>query len=302
MSSNPSSPGARASPAPEAEEDDSLNNLDAEIVAASPRASPKAVPEKSTKYQNRDILLFFSKKYYRVPKEHIVFDMGKPFVAKSAEDAKKLHECKSHPAWVSAGVHSRHIVKLKLELDGKTLSGLYISYKIGDEESDDIYVIRALTKVIAKKFYDMWTMSPVEKGGWSEEKRSGDKWKELVADEPRDEAQISPERARYEVVPDPTNVLFARVKKLKITDAAPKAARKKSKAAPPADEDDDDAQSSAAQSSAQSSALVPFRPPAAAAVATPGAGGGGMTMFVNTPGMVTVDLSWLQALIANQRQ
>jgi hypothetical protein len=294
MSSHPPSPGARASPPPDAEEEDSLNNLDAEGVAASPRASPKAVPEKSTKYENRPFLLFFSKKYYRVPKEHVVFDMGRPFVAKSAEDAKKLHECKSHPFWLSTGVHSRHIVKLKLELDGKTLSGLYISYKIGDEESDDIYVIRALTKVIAKKFYDMWT-GPEEKGGWTEEKRSANKWTELIADEPRDEAQISPERARYEVVPDPVNVLFARVKKLKISDAAPKAASKKSKVAPQADEEDDDAQSSAAQSSA----LVPFQPPAAAAMA--GSGGGGMTFFMHTPGQVTISEAYLQHLIANQR-
>lgn len=233
---------------------------------------------KSTKYENREFLLFYQKKYYKVPTEHVVFDMGKPFPVESGEAAHKLHECKSHPTWITAGVHTRHFVKLKFELRGKTQVGFYTTFKIADNESADIYIIRALHKTISKKFYDSW-VAPEEKGGWSTEKLSG-KFKELVQDEPSDDAQISPVAAGYELASEPANVLYARAKKVKAEAAAsdPPAKKAKNKPAPPHAEDDDDDQSSAAQSS---TAIVP-----AQSQPMMGMGGAGSAnFFMQTPGV-----------------
>ena len=117
-----------------------------------------------------------------MPPEHVVFDMGRPFPLESGEAAHKLHESKSHQAWLDAGVHTRHLIKLKAEAGGKAQVGFYITFKIAETESADIYIIRNLHKTISKKFYDSW-VAPADKGGWSAEKLEG-KFKELVNDEP----------------------------------------------------------------------------------------------------------------------
>lgn len=273
---------------------------------------PSNEPAKSIKYQNRKFLLFYQKKYYHVPPEHVVFDMGIPFPVPSGEAAHKLHECKSHQSWLEMGVHTRHFIKLKLQLRSTLLTGFYITFKIADTESSDIYIIRALHKTISKKFYDSWVAPHISKaeGGWSDEKREG-KFKELILDEPSDDAQISPIAAGYDLATEPSCVFYARAKKPKADDAtkgslkktiAKKAAAKGNKSvAPPEADDDDDDQSSACQSTA----LVPTQP-AMSGMGMPGmgmAGGmaGGMNFFVQTPGMVTISESYLQQLIANQR-
>ena len=291
--SNPPSPGAGP---PDAEDD--------EVSKASQRASPLphdegVAPSKVSKYENREFLLFYQKKFYKVPADHVVFDMGKPFGVETGEAAHKLHECKSHQTWLDAGVHTRHFVKLKFDLRGKTQTGFYITFKVNDEESDDVYIIRALHKTISKKFYDQWT-GPEEKGGWSQEKIAG-KFKELVLDEPSDEAQISPVAAGYDVVSEPGNVLYTRPKKVPPSGPPAKKAKGaggKAQAPPQADDDDDD-QSSAAQSTAL--VAVPPAPAMGGMPMPPIAGSGGPSFFMQTPGQVTISESWLQHLIANQR-
>lgn len=296
MSSNAPSPSA----APDAEEElrnsASPDASEERETSTSARASPQPLdaeesrPKSSMDKPKRKFLLFFQKKYYEVDPSHVVFDMNKPFRVDSGEAAYKLHQCHSHATWFSSGVHSRHIIKLKFELDNKTVTGLYITFKIADEDSDDVCIIRALHKSIAKKFYESWVAE------WSDEKRTNSKFKELIADEPPDESQISPDRARYKLAATPLKVLYERMKKLKIADDAPNAPAKKTKtkhagkesAPPEADESADDAQSSAAQSSAaqssaaQSSATAPS--------------------FSPVDAKVTISLAHLQHLLANQRQ
>ena len=129
------------------------------------------------------------------------------------EAAHKLHESsRTRRGWTPR--HTRHLIKLKAEAAGKAQIGFYVTFKIGEDESADIYIIRNLHKPISKKYYDSW-VAPADKGGWSAKKLEG-MFKELVQDEPSDEAQIDPKFFRYESVPEPTNVLYCRAKKEKV--------------------------------------------------------------------------------------
>jgi len=303
--SNPPSPGAAP---PDAEDDEVAKASQNASQCASPTpvedAPPRRDVTKQTKYEGREFVLFYQKKWYRVPPEHVVFDMGRPFPLESGEAAHKLHESKSHQAWLDAGVHTRHLIKLKAEAGGKAQVGFYITFKIAESESADIYIIRNLHKTISKKFYDSW-VAPADKGGWSAEKLEG-KFKELVNDEPSDEGQINPNFYRYEVIPEPTNVLYCRPKKEKAArkgwpepvKGSKEHANKRAKASlpepPEADEEDD--QSSAAQSTA----LLPVQQPITG-MSMMGGSPGGMSFFMQTPGMVTISENWLQQLLANQR-
>ena len=222
----------------------------------------------------RDFLLFYSKKYYKVPSECVIVDYGKSVVVRDGKQAGELHECKSHPKWLSDGVHTRHLIKLKV---GDRI-GFYVTFKIEDEESDDLYIVRALHKSISKKFFEMWQKE------WSDDKRA--KFEELLRDEPSDESQMSPIALHWTMVDAPANVLYIRPpskKKVDESEAEAPPAKKVKKAvaakprveaAPDADEDDED------ESAGRSTALVPV--PSFPSV---GAGGAGSAnFFMQTPG------------------
>lgn len=303
--SNPPSPGVGP---PDAEDDDVAKASQNASQRASPTPVEEALPRqellKQSKYEDREFFLFYQKKWYKVPPEHVVFDMGRPFHVGSGEAAHKLHESKSHQAWLDAGVHTRHLIKLKAEAGGKVQVGFYVTFKVAEDESADIYIIRNLHKTISKKFFDSW-VAPADKGGWSAEKQEG-KFKELVLDEPSDEGQINPNFYRYEVVPEPTNVLYCRAKKEKaprkecpVPDKGSKAhTNKRAKPSlpdpPEADEADD------TSSAAQSTALLSVQQPITG-MSSMGGSPGGTNFFMQTPGMVTISEAWLQQLLSNQR-
>ena len=221
-------------------------------------------------------LLFYQKKFYRVPDDAVVIDNGRPLVVESGATAGKLHECKSHQAWLDAGVHTRHIIKLKLtDPRGVLRNGFYVTFKIAGQDSDDVRIIRALHKTIAKRFFESWVLN------WPEEKRL--KYAELIKDEPSDDSQISPVACHWAVVRAPPNVLYIRPKNkpkeeppLQRTIFKKKASTKKPTDDPP-DAEDDDVQSSAAQSTAL---MVPA--PQAQLAAT--AAAAGPSFFLQTPG------------------
>ena len=222
----------------------------------------------------RDFLLFYSKKYYKVPSECVIVDYGKSVVVRDGKHAGELHECKSHPKWLSDGVHTRHLIKLKV---GDRI-GFYVTFKIEDEESDDLYIVRALHKSISKKFFEMWQKE------WSDDKRA--KFEELLRDEPSDESQMSPIALHWTMVDAPANVLYIRPpSKKKADEAEPEAppakkakkafaAKPRVEAAPDADEDDED------ESAGRSTALVPV--PSFPSVG--GGGAGSANFFMQTPG------------------
>ena len=256
LSDSPHSPGAAP---PEADDEQP-------VPQAEDAGSEKADKSK------REFLLFYSKKYYRVPPECVIVDYGRSVIVRDGKHAGELHECKSHPKWLSDGVHTRHIIKLKVE--GRV--GFYVTFQIEGEESDDVCVVRALHKSIAKKFYEMWQKE------WSDEKRA--KFAELVADEPLDESQMSPIAHHWKMVDAPAKVLYIRPPGKKKGDEADEApTKKKAKLSgskkpmveEPPDADDDDEQSSAAQSTA----LVTMPQGGGTASST-----GAANFFMQTPG------------------
>jgi len=271
----------------------SMGPPDADDDAAG-AAEAQPAPAESASDKKRDLLVFYAKKYYRVPAECVVVDAGKPVAVPDGLAAGRLHECKSHPQWISEGVHTRHIMKFKVTMNGVTRTSFYVTFRIDGEDSNDPIVARALHKTIAKKFYDMWQKD------WSDEKK--EKFAELLADEPSDESQINPLQANWTMVADPGGVLYQRPppKKKAEEEAAAPPPKKKSSKKPveePPDADDDDDQSSAAQSS---TALVGM-PRAHGAHGMGMAATGAANFFMQTPGMVTISEEYLQRLIANQR-
>lgn len=278
---------------PEADADDDVvdDAVDSEEVETEPPAKAPKQQRAGPHAPKREFLLFYQKKYFKVPAEAIVFDRNSPFVVESGLQANEIHDCKSFTKWVDVWeVHTRHMVKVKFEDETGVHTGLYVTFKIEDEESDDPIVIRALHKGIQQQYYESW-LKTQEEGGWTESKR--EKYAELVADKPSGDSQINPLLARWKSVPPPNRVLYERPKKEKKGDAAPTGVagikkplqKLKVAAAAAVADDDDDGQSSAAQSTALTLHHQHSQPGASPI----GPGGGGFSFYANTPGMVTID-------------
>lgn len=279
---DPVSPGA-----PDAE----LEPPDADSESVVDDNQPGGTDDKSP----RRLIVFYQKKYFEVPWERVTHQ-GKPFMVENGLQAHEVHECKSYDKWMGQySVHTRHITCIEAsDSDGKLHTGYYITFKIQGKDSDDPYIIRALHKTIAGKFYDSW-MQPVDKGGWSEVKKS--KYEALIKNKPSDEAQISPVSMHWKIVPEPSCVLYERPKKERApAEGELKSAIKKKvpkgKASAKKDtllDDEDDDQSSAAQSS---TALVPANL-SGGMMGMPGMGMGGAgsaNFFMQTPGTLPLTL------------
>ena len=280
---------------PEADDndDDESEQLDEQMEESPAEQRSKNGPPKGAEVSEApkakggkpQYLLFYQKKYFKVPAEAVVFSKNCPYIVESGLQANEIHDCKSFTKWSDQWeVHTRHMIKIKFEDETGVHCGLYVTFKIDGEESSDPLVIRALHKGIQQQYYESWTRAEKD-GGWSESKRA--KYAELIADKPGDESQINPLLARWKVTAAPGKVLYERPKK-KAADAnggvagVKKPAHKLKAAIAAAAADDDDDQSSAAQSTALT---VRPQPSGGGPIA---AGGGGFNFFANTPGMVTI--------------
>lgn len=225
------------------------------------------------KCKDRVLLIYYQKKHYLVPKEHVVFDKSTPFPVASGEAAHKLHECKSYNVWNNAGIRPHHFVKIKFELRGKMMIGFYITFRVVGAESDDYRILRAVNKTISKKY--------------CESVLQDDQFKELASDEPAEESQLSPVAMAYDVAPDPDTVLYERPKKRPREPESAKASSVR-----PSDDDDAEASTSSLHTPPS------YAPCPAAAPALPTTG---MTLYMQTPGLVTISEEYFKQLVANQR-
>lgn len=287
----PPSPGAPS----EIEDDDPPEAGGAEAVEVAGSDAAPADDDAVVK----PTLTSFAKSFYVINPQHIRYDENRPYVMESGLAMYALHESKSFKSWSEDHVvRPRHIVKVVA--GGQC--GWYIRFAQDGVQSDDRTVARSIHKQIAKRFFDLWNKE------WPAERKA--KYAELLRDEPSDTKQVNPERVGWEQVEAPADIIYERPKKEKKETAAPlqgaigKAGGKppaKGKLAKMAVADDDDDQSSAAMSAPPATpndtAMVGFRPQPHMGMPS-----SAPNIFLQTPGMVTISESYLQQLIANQRQ
>jgi len=280
--SNPPSPGARSRSDDEAE-----RPPDPEVEDE----------EDSGITENRTFWTFYQKKYYEVPSECVKADYGKPMPVTDGAAMGVIHECKSHPLWLKAGAQPGHLVLLEADIGGGTLQrGLYVTFCVRGQASDDPFVLRPLHKSIAKKFYETWTSGDDK---WDEPMRN--RYAKLIEEEPPNTKQISPVSCHWKEVPKAgePKVLYRRKPGRNNDDedgdgpgGKQPPAKKQKKEAPALQlASDDDA------SHPESSSIV-TQPSFAMGGAQMGGGGSSVNVFPNTPGMVTVDLAEWQKLNA----
>lgn len=250
--SNPPSPGAQP---PDAEEEEVVPSSPAPVEEP-PAEAP--APTKSKGIKDRKFMLNHNKKWFVVPKEHVVFDMGLPVSVADGAKAHTIHDSKSYALWKENKVSPKHIIKLKASINGKTQVGFYVTFHIGEEVTSDVLVIRNINKAVAKRFFD----DLKERYNSNEEKYSA--YKPLLEDEPSDESQIDPKFFHYDEISAPANILYCRAKKQKPAKAPatePPAKKKKGasgtaeRAQESGDLDDDQV------SAAPSTALMPMQQP-----------------------------------------
>jgi hypothetical protein len=294
MSKAPRSPSA---PPDESEHDDapdadSSGEADESLeVPAAEDPSPDADGSVGP-MANRKFWLAYGKDIFDLPRDEVVFDLGHPIVVASGEAAGEIVDSKSFKTWSEAGVkkslNTRNIIKIRARFaNGTTKVGFYVTFQIQGRETNDPLVLHSVHKTIAKKLYDKW------KAEWSDVKK--EKFAELLADEPSEEAQINPERAGWDRVARPDNMLYKRPKKDKkppetTAPAAKKARVAALKPAPDAG-DDDDAQSSAAQSTAL--VVAPPPPPV-----YDGAGSFGPTIYTDHPDTIKLPVALYEKMAA----
>jgi hypothetical protein len=234
-----------------------------------------------TTYENRRFVLPFQKSYYMVPPECVMWDGKMPVQVASGSAAYSLHESKSFPAWKLAEIVPKHMVQLSVKEGEGFQVGWYITFKIGNSESDDIYTLRPVHKTIASKFFAEWGTD-----GLSEKKQL--KYKTLLTIAPSLSAQINPLSQRWQVVDAPANMLYTRPKK-------------ESKVARRAVDEEEDAASSATAKKG-TLALAPQHSRRDEERLEVPSFGTGAQIFMQTPGMVTVSEGYLRFLIENQQR
>ena len=284
--SNPPSPGARSR-----SDEENDGPPDAEVEE----------DEESGIKENRTFLVFYQKKYYEVPPETVKADYGKPLPASDGPTMGVIHECKSHPLWLKWGAKPMHLVCLEADVGGGTLQrGLYVTFCVRNQESDDHFVLRPLHKSIARKFYETWTTGDDK---WDESMRS--RYAVLIEQEPPNSKQISPVSCHWKEVAkaDEPNCLYRRKPSSKKDDddddepPMKQAAKKQKKEVPPVltpSDDDGSHPDSSTALTRQSS----FPMSGGAMAMGMAAGPSAVNVFPNTPGMVTVDLAEWQKLNA----
>ena len=279
--SDPSSPGARS----QSDEDDADGPPDAEVEEDDESATRDADGD-------RTFWVFYQKKFYEVPADCVKADYGQPLPAKDGPAMGIIHECKSLSLWLKAGAKPMHLVVLEADIGGGNLQrGLYVTFCVRGQHSDDPFVLRPLHKSISKKFYETWTTGDDK---WDESMR--DKYAKLIEQEPPDSKQISPVSCHWKEVPkaEEPNVLYRRkpsAKKDDDDDDESPQATKKQKKQPSAAVSDDDG------SHPESSSTLARQPSFSMPSTQTGVGGSTssaqptVNVFANTPGMVTVDLA-----------
>ena len=289
--SNPPSPGARSRSEDEAE--------------APPDVDVEDDDESGIK-ENRVFWTFYQKKYYEVPPECVKADYGKSMPVADGPSMGVIHECKSHPQWLKSGAKPMHLVVLEADVGGGTLQrGLYVTFCVRGQESDDPLVLRPLHKSISKKFYDTWTTGDDK---WDESTRAH--YEKLIEQEPPNSKQISPVSCHWKEVAkskDPV-VLYRRKPSAKKdeddddADSKPPAKKPKKETAPvvvPSDDDGSHPESSTALTCQPSLPMGAGQMGMGMGVGLgAGAGASSVNVFPNTPGMVTVDLAEWQKLNA----
>ena len=175
-------------------------------VEAPPPAAELETSTAKKKYENRNFILSFGKDFYVVPSECVEFDAGRPVATANGLEAFKLHDSKSFPMWKEAGISERHIIKLAVTTGGERQVGWYMTFKIGGQETDDVFILRSVHKTIAEKLYALWTGKEVP-----EERKK--KYAGLLAEKPSFSAQINPKNRWTELKDVPSNVLYTRPKK-----------------------------------------------------------------------------------------
>ena len=300
MSASPHSPSApndeseHEEPAPDAE-DESMGGdpPPAEAQPASARGDGDAVEVMN----DRKFWVAYGKDIFDMPKEQVVFDCGHPILVASGESAGEIVDSKSFKTWSEAGIKgalgTRHIIKVRVkQTNGVSKVGFYVTFKVQDKKSNDPLILRTVHKTIAKKLYDKWMEE------WSEAKK--EKFAELLADEPSEEAQINPERAGWNKVQLPPNVLYRRPKKEKkeregSLDAPPpkkqKAAVGKLAAPPEADEAEE-------EDEPPSTALVPVPQQADHMGGMGGMGGSYTPIFTDHPDTVKIPVVLYEKMAA----
>ena len=296
------SPGARE---PEASDPDS-DSMDGEILSDVENEAPPDADEEETTPQllPRKFLVFYQKKYYDVPESCVVFDGGVSLQVENGQAMGVLHECKSFGVWSKAAAGPQHMIVLEADVGGGvTQRGIYVTFKSNEGgDSPDTFILRALHKSIAKKYYSHFL------DVWDEAMRT--KYAEVIMREPPEVKQISPVSCHWRELSkeeEPENVLYRR-KPGKSKDEDDEgtyggvlerqdAPNKKAKTAAgnglledrarAHDDDDDDA--SEPQSMQHAAPVLPSAMPTGPVPSGIG-GAGAFNFFASTPGMVTVDL------------
>ena len=287
---SPVSPGAPDALPSDAENDPP--DADDEDAAASESESTE-----------QTFLVFYQKKYYEVPDACVLLNDSKPLVVENGQAMGVLHECKSFPIWLKAGAGAQHMVLLEADVGGgNTQRGVYVTFKArGHGRSADTYILRALHKSIAKKYYNHFQTELTE--------QDRETYAELIAQEPPDIKQISPVSCHWRELPkeeEPQNVLYRRKpgkKKEDDEDDEPSSkgpAKKKAKVLPTNGPSDAEEEQDSEPQSTQSMAIVPRTPHTThmTHAPIPPPAPNGVNFFAQTPGMITVDAALFEKMAA----
>ncbi len=194
MSSPPVSPSAHADDSANEEHDESHE------INEEPDADQGHDSEQENGSENGDVdednkpyYVIYQKKCYIVPDECIIFNRREPVEVNSGTKMGEVHDTKAYRKWIKAHITWRNMIIVAAKIGEEVQTHMYVTFKT-DAKSDDAHILRPVHKAVIKAYMTYWNTK------WSEDRKQKEQFKPFVEFVLGSEAQISPERHRWQRV------------------------------------------------------------------------------------------------------
>lgn len=194
MSSNPVSPSVHAEDSAVDEHEDSPEMTEQPDVGQAHDSEQENASQNGDDAEDDDpYYVIYQKKCYIVPQECIIFNRREPVVVKDGTKMGEVHDTKAYRKWVKAHITWRNMIIVAAKINEEVQMHMYVTFDT-DRKSDDAHILRPVHKAVIKAYMTYWNSK------WSEDRKQKEQFRPFTEFVLGTEAQISPERHRWERV------------------------------------------------------------------------------------------------------
>jgi len=142
--------------------------------------------------KTRPYYVIYQKKCYVVPPECIVFNLRRPITVPNGTVMGEMHDTKAYKQWVNAHIGWKNMIIVSATIDNEVQMHMYVTFTTPGNKSCDSHILRPVPKAVIKAYMAWWEQH------WNEKRKSKKEMQPFVNFVVGSDAQISPERHRWE--------------------------------------------------------------------------------------------------------